>query len=211
MRIALALLSCINAPISWKKAQLGESITWCGDFSCETIHLAEAKLAKLREQLNQLLRSKKVVRKKLDAVLSLLMWATCTCQHLRPYLAPLYKDLRSAAGMLKLIHPQLWQARVICAGSSNIACKADLPRVPAAQAWIRIADPLRTEVHLTSDSKSAIRWLQQCFAPIAPTATAPSAAVLRGSGRHGRRQPSWHRRLDSHRTALRLVRRTLDG
>ena len=37
------------------------------------------------------------------------MWATSACKHLRPYLAPLYKDLRSAKGTLKQIHPQQWQ------------------------------------------------------------------------------------------------------
>ena len=111
--IFIALLSCLNAPISWKKAQLGDDITWCVwsfNFSSETIHLAQRKLAKLREQIAQLVQSKKVVRKRLEATLGLLMWATCTCQHWRPDLAPLYRDLHSAAGTLKLIHPQLWQA-----------------------------------------------------------------------------------------------------
>ena len=28
--LLIALLACLNAPISWKKAQLGHNITWCG-------------------------------------------------------------------------------------------------------------------------------------------------------------------------------------
>ena len=113
------------------------------------------------------------------------MWATGACPHVRPYFAPLYRDLRSAAGTLKLIHPQFWQplldslddsakviaqpprlwlpvkARVIFAGSAPISSKQDLPKVSAAHK----ADPLsRSEVHLGKESKAALRWIQQCFA-----------------------------------------------
>ena len=110
--ILLAFLTCINAPISWKKAQLSAEVVWCGwnfSFAFETLHLAPAKLAKLRNQLQTLCKSRKVQRKLLEATLGLLMWATSTCPHLRPYMAPLYRDLHSAAGTLKLIHPRLWQ------------------------------------------------------------------------------------------------------
>ena len=72
----LAFLSCINAPVLWKKAQLGEDIVWCGwsfNFSLETVHLAQPKLVKLREQLQALHRSKKVPRKLLEATLGLLI------------------------------------------------------------------------------------------------------------------------------------------
>ena len=110
--VLLAFLSCVNAPVSWKKAQLSQSITWCGStfhFGLEALHLSQPKLQKLREQLQALHRWKKVSRKLLEATFGLLMWATSTCPHLRPYMAPLYRDLRSAAGTLKLIHPRMWQ------------------------------------------------------------------------------------------------------
>ena len=183
----------LDSTISWKKAQLGHSITWCGwtfDFETETVRFARSKLAKLRTMLQTLLHRGKIQRKKLEAALGLLMWATTTCQHVRPYLAPLYRDLHSAVGTLKLIHAHFWQpfldaldnsatvvaqppglwlpikAKVIFAGKAPIKCKEDLPKVTAAHkgTWIRIADPLRSDVHLSSDSKAAIRWIQQCFA-----------------------------------------------
>ena len=172
---------------------MGHSITWCGwtfDFETETVHLARSKLAKLRAMLQELLHRCKIQRKKLEAALGLLMWATAACQHVRPYLAPLCRDLRSAVGTLKLIHPHFWQpfldavdnsatvvaqppglwlpiqAKVIFAGKAPIKCKQDLPKVTTAHkgTWIRIADPLRSDVHLGNESKAAIRWIQQCFA-----------------------------------------------
>ena len=86
------LLSAINAPMSWRKAQLGHVVTWCGwtlRNDLEASHLAIGKLAKLQEQLESLARSKKLPRKHLERALGLLMWATSTCTHLRPYMAPL--------------------------------------------------------------------------------------------------------------------------
>ena len=191
--ILLAFLSCINAPVSWKKAQLGQASTWCGwsfHFGWETLHLAQPKLHKLREQLQALHRSQKVARKLLEATLGLLMWATSTCPHLRPYMAPLYRDLHSAAGTLKLIHPRMWQsfldalddsarvarqppglwlpfkAQIIQASSQQIQSKADLPKVVSAQkgVWVRIADPNRSELRLRNESKAALEWLYSCFA-----------------------------------------------
>ena len=149
----------------------------------KTIHLASTKLAKLREQLQQLLHGKELLRKRLEAALGLLMWATCTCKHLRPYMAPLYRDLHSAAGTLKLIHPQFWQPFLdsLVASAKIIAQPPGLwlpfqsgvqqlpQRKPAqgASSAQRHLGPhctsSRTEVHLTAESKSAVKWLQQCF------------------------------------------------
>ena len=126
----LAFLACINAPISWKKAQLSTDVVWCGwtfSFAFETLHLSQAKLAKLRQQLHALCSSRKVQRKLLEATLGLLMWATSTCPHLRPYMAPLYRDLRSAAGALKLIHP-----RILLMYSCCCCCPVGLWRFLAA-------------------------------------------------------------------------------
>ena len=114
------------------------------------------------------------------------MWATSTCQHLRPCRAPLYRDLHSAAGTLKLIHPPMWQhfldalddtakvarqpvglwlpikAQVIRAGSHELQSKRDLPKVISAQKGI--ADPQRSERHLRQESREALQWLFACFA-----------------------------------------------
>ena len=95
-------------------------------------------------------------------------------------------------------------------GSAKVSPKNDLPKVPAAHkgTWVRIADPSRTEVHLTAESKSAVKWLQQCFAH---DRLRPLQQALRSSRCHGRRKAGRHRGLDSHFIALLLVRRNLDS
>ena len=103
----LCFLTAINAPISWKKAQLSHEITWCGwtfNFDFETVTLAAGKLDKLQQQLHELARSKKIPRKLLERALGLLMWATTTCPQL-----PLYRDLHSGKGTLHSVHANSWQ------------------------------------------------------------------------------------------------------
>ena len=101
--LTVAFLTILNAPVSWKKAQTGSKATWCGwsfDFFTESLHLHAPKLEKLREQLSRLAQGKKVPRKKLEAALGLLMWATST---------PPYRDLHCGTGTLKQIHAPQWQ------------------------------------------------------------------------------------------------------
>ena len=52
--------------VSWKKAALGDSLVWCGwkfNFRSETVSLEPDKLAKLAEQIQDLLPAKKQTRK----------------------------------------------------------------------------------------------------------------------------------------------------
>ena len=76
----------ISAPISWKKVQFQDCLTWCGwsiNFYRETIELTPLKTLKLKEQLRALLRSKRIKRKLLEQVLGLLIWATSLSLELR--------------------------------------------------------------------------------------------------------------------------------
>ena len=111
--LVVALLAALHAPISWKKAQFSTNVTWCGWNFCtlsETVELRQAKLRKLREQLAALQNQSKVPRKALEGMLGLLNWATSLSKHLRPFMAPLYKDLHSAKGTLHSISPNMWQS-----------------------------------------------------------------------------------------------------
>ena len=151
--VVISMLSLMGVPISWRKAQLGACITWCGWMFDFDRALTAEKLIKLRAQLMELRNSRKILRKSLESSLGLLMWDTSAFKHLRPYLAPLYKDLPM-------------RAKVINVGSIQILSKADVPKVPPARkaTWVRISDPRRTEIHLRDESKLAIDWLLQCFA-----------------------------------------------
>ena len=98
--LIVALLTALQAPISWKKAQLGPSVTWCGWTFCfrtETVALVQSKLEKLRQQLQKLSKGSKVAKKDLEACLGLLNWATTLSPHMRSFMSCLYKDLRSLA------------------------------------------------------------------------------------------------------------------
>ena len=170
--LIVALLAALHAPISWKKAQFSTSVTWCGwvfNTATETVELVSSKLRKLREQLQALQRKSKIPRKELEAVLGLRNWATSISKHLRPFMAPLYKDLHSGQGTLHSIAPAAWQAfydclgataqlsrtptgswlprngRVLEVGSLKISCKEDVPKVPPSHkhSWVPIFDPPR--------------------------------------------------------------------
>ena len=185
-------ISAINAPISWKKAQLRHRITWCGwtfHLDIEALRLVEGKLAKLRDQLHKLAKSKTILRKHLESSLGLLMWATSTCPHLRPYLAPLYKDLHSGQGTLHQVFARDWQrfvdsltpeavvahqpaglwipagSKLLEVGSVSVQSKQDVPRIPPSHKpqWVRLSDPARTEIHLRNESRHALLWLSACF------------------------------------------------
>ena len=155
----------------------------------EALHLVEGKLAKLRDQLDKLAKSKKILRKRLESSLGLLMWATSACPHLRPYLAPLYKDLRSGQGTLHQVFARGWQrfvdsltpeavvahqlaglwipagSKLLEVGSVSVQSKQDVTRIPPSHKpqWVRLADPACTEIHLRNESRHALRWLSACF------------------------------------------------
>ena len=185
--------AAIEAPISWRKALLGNCITWCGwtfIFAQETVHFTAEKLSKLRTQLQSMTRSKKIMRKRLEAR-AMHRPTYVGYQHTQAPapLAPLYKDLHGAKGTLKQIHPSQWQsfldalgpdatvqrqpvglwmplhARIVDVGSTQIHSKADIPRVPPAHkaTRLRVSDPTRTEIHLRDESRQAIAWLSSCF------------------------------------------------
>ena len=156
----------------------------------KTVQLAAGKLEKLQTQLQELARSRKIPRKLLERALGLLMWATTTCPQLRPYLAPLYRDLHSGRGTLHSIHASSWQtfldaldneavvrskpagmwlplgAKLLEVGSIAITGKASVPRVPPSHKpqWVRLQDPSRNELHLRNESRAALTWLSRCFA-----------------------------------------------
>ena len=191
--LLVALLSALQAPVSWRKAQFVHEAVWCGwrfCFRTETMELVQHKLAKLRGQLQEMQNTAKVPHKALEACPGLRNWATTLSKHLRPFMAPLYKDLHSAKGTLRSIAPATWSAFYDCfdsaaqlskappgswlpwsaqlleVGSIEVHSKADVPQVPPSHKhqWVRLADPSRQEIHLRKESKFSLQWLSLCKA-----------------------------------------------
>ena len=203
----------------------------------ESLRLAIGKLRKLQEQLEQLACSKKIPRKHLERALGLLTWATSACTHLRPYMAPLYKDMYSGRGATQQIHARDWHrlldalspdavvqrqplgmwlttgAQLTEVGSQKIQSKADIPRVvsSAKPQWVRMSDPMRNEIHLRNESRAALRLAVVLLLARSATPRSPSTAIaLHGSGgRYGRRLHSRHWRLDKYIAKLRVVFRAM--
>eukprot|EP00439_Symbiodinium_sp_Y106_P038539 s899_g4.t1 len=154
------------------------------------MELVQHKLAKLRGQLQEMQNTAKVPHKALEACPGLRNWATTLSKHLRPFMAPLYKDLHSAKGTLRSIAPATWSAFYDCfdsaaqlskappgswlpwsaqlleVGSIEVHSKADVPQVPPSHKhqWVRLADPSRQEIHLRKESKFSLQWLSLCKA-----------------------------------------------
>ena len=192
LALAVAFLTVIGAPLSWKKAAFGDQLVWCGwkfCFATESVCLAQPKLDKLRAQQLGLLEHKRVPRKELESCLGLLMWATSVSSHLRCVAAPLYADLHSPPGTQYPIPPRSWpqflwcldsqcrvtkdasflqlpiKAKVIEVKGKPVSSKTDIWPIPAADktVWVRVADPNAQEITLRNDSKAALHWLAQCF------------------------------------------------
>ena len=196
--IMVLLLSCLGAPISWKKASVGDSLIWCGwkfNFAYETVELCAAKRLKLSAQIQGLLSKPKAPRKDLEACIGLLMWATNISLVLRPYVAPLYRLLNSPPGANYSIAPRMWplflhcldsravfvreamglsiplNSRVIEWGNRPVHCKADLPLMakPTGHTWIRISDPTCPVIKMTRAAQSSLAWLAPRIAAIPTT------------------------------------------
>ena len=179
-------VTAINAPISWKKAQLGRTITWCGwtfHLDIEALRLVAGKLAKLRDESEKLARSSSLKA----------LWAS-SCGPPAPANTSgpawrRYKDLRSDKGTLRQVNARDWQgvrkslaphamfahqpaglwvtpgSRLLEVGPIAVQRKQDVPRIPPSHKpqWVRLADPMRSEIHLRNESRQALRWLSACF------------------------------------------------
>ena len=138
------------------------------DFAVDIIALTSAKLRKLRNQLQELRQGKKIPRQQLQQCLGLLVWATSIEPHLRPFMAPLYRDPHSPPGTCMRSTPisgaSSWtrlpqtsrsasrardssshalQARVLEYGGRRVFTKTDIPVVPKSSKpqFIRASNP----------------------------------------------------------------------
>ena len=164
-----AWLSALHAPISWKKAQFSQTVTWCGWLfrtDTETVELRLAKLPK-HESSSHHCDSTARQRKELEAALGLLNWATSLSKHMRPFMAPLVqrsapKSLctasRRACGLPRQHGETNSHILGHVAATPRTASRSRRPQdqkqgrrascAAIAQAPVRLADPHCAEIHL---------------------------------------------------------------
>ena len=184
--LVLAAWAVFGYPISWKKLQLGPTVTWIGwelHFSSGSFCIPQDKLLRLEEMLQTLLRERHVKKKDLEKVIGVIQWMLQCHPILRPFLTPLYLDLNRPLGTLFSVNPGDWRSFCACvdehaifssvprgmafspgsrlleARHVPISCNKDLLRVPVTskRLWVRIADPSTSRRKL---SKASVLFLQ---------------------------------------------------
>eukprot|EP00438_Fugacium_kawagutii_P005241 Skav220659 [mRNA] locus=scaffold2604:21832:27884:+ [translate_table: standard] len=185
MPITAAML-CIFAqilkiPISWKKCELSQSITWigwCFHISVGYITLPRDKRNRMLDLMESLLRHEKCAVKHIQKFLGLAMWITQLAPHMRTWLHYLYRDLHSIPASQFSVDPGNWEQVIQCIDDNlvfttrppgtaipiggkliqvrhqSVDSKQDLQRVFLSdrRVWLRIRDPKSTKRKLSSDS-----------------------------------------------------------
>ena len=165
------------------------SLTWIGwDFNLSflTVQLTDDKLAKVQSNITSILTAKLVESKQLEQLLGLLIWFSSVAKHLRPHLAPLYKDLYAPPATLVSIPAASWPSfldclsdqavvvhhhphfnfplggKVVEMGHCQVSCKLDLPKAPKTSKlqWLRIAGPCQTSFKLSKEARAKLHWFQ---------------------------------------------------
>ena len=187
--LTLAFCACFKIPLSWKKLQMGQTITWIGweiNLSAACFSLPEAKRNKLHELVSECLRHRQVSRKQLDKLLGLLQWILHGMPTLRPWLSSLYDDMHRPLGTNVSVNPTFWAgiashldeelrfttpppgtaiskgATLLSARHFELHTKADLAKVPVStkRIWMRVADPTSSRRKLCTDSIDVLRFFQ---------------------------------------------------
>ena len=185
----VVFLTILGTPISWKKAQIGNCITWIGwefDLLHNTVQLHPDKANKLFDSLAEIVAAKTTTAAALERILGLLIWFTSVCRHLRPHLAPIYKCLYSPPATLYSVPASTWPQFVRCLDSAAIVVqnhhnlmfpiggkvvevghqiikdRCDLPLAPKTSKlqWVRIAGPQQSTFQLSKEARSKLQWFQ---------------------------------------------------
>ncbi|CAE7469933.1 unnamed protein product, partial [Symbiodinium necroappetens] len=169
--LILAFAAAFGVRLSWPKLQLGSSVVWIGwslNYRAGTVQVTATKKEKLARVLRPLLGEGRVELRDLQKALGLLQWLTQLHVELRPWLSVLYDDATRPPATSYSIDPAFWTqlhaclsdalvfitvppgtaiplgSKLVSARHVDIACKADLRKVPltSKRIWLRIADPL---------------------------------------------------------------------
>ena len=188
----------MRIPISWRKTEMGSSITWVGwkfNFRAGVLSIPQAKLDKVRDYVAHLRRSSKTNRKHLEKTIGLLMWITQLFPLMRIWLHYLYQDLYTVPATHFSIDPGDWPnlskhlsdklvftsrpaSTAIPLGSTLLSVrhtavqsKQDLNNVhisTAKRIWLRIKDPSSSRRTVREDSYRILRLFDEWLSDLPP-------------------------------------------
>ena len=175
----LCLLS--QLPISWKKCELGPTISWIGwhiHIFCGFVCIPIDKRKRLLLLIQKLTSSNHGSKKALEQFLGLAFWITQIWPHMRTWLHFLYRDLHSIPASQFSVDPGTWEevcnsvsddlkffrqprfsaipinGHLIQVRHKSVKSKADLQSclLSDKRIWLRVRDPNSSKRKLSADS-----------------------------------------------------------
>ena len=184
---AIAILCLLTRlPISWKKCELGPTITWIGwqiHIFCGFICIPADKRRKLLTLIQKLISSHHGSKKALEQFLGLALWITQLWPHMRTWLHFLYRDLHSIPASQFSVDPGSWDevcnsvsddlrffrqprfsaiplnGHLIQVRHKSVHSKSDLQSCMLSdkRIWLRIRDPNSSRRKLSADSHRVLQ------------------------------------------------------
>ena len=164
LALMVMFFAAISAPISWKKVQFQDNLTWCGwriNFLHETIELTPEKNYQIERTVARAAQSRKGQAQTPRA--------GSRTSHLGYQSEPRTQILASAIvhrpALAAGLHDLCPCAFMAIFPFSVRRQSPDLPRVAPSHksAWVRIADASAEHTRLSKLSKHSVEWLLQCF------------------------------------------------
>ena len=191
----LCQICCI--PVSWKKCELGNDITWIGwrwHISTGVVSIPHAKMRKLRDLIHKLHSCEKTSKKYIEQFLGLAMWITQLFPSMRTWLHSLYRDLHAIPATQFSVDPDQWNSTVNClsdqlvfekrpSGSAipiggrlvqvrhqHVSTLNDVSRclISDKRIWLRIRDPASSKRRLSVSSLRVIDLFRQWVSEVPP-------------------------------------------
>ena len=191
---------------------MGHQIIWIGwifDLHNYTVQLVDTKIERILMLIQDALEAKQVSAKTMEQLLGMLIWFTAIAKHLRPHLAPLYKNLYAPPATLFSIPAASWPAfvalldskgylrqahphfafplggRVVEVGHQPVRDKLDIPIAPKTSKlqWVRICAPMQQNFSLTNETRKKLLWFRSILhrkSHIYPLAL-PTPGVMRAA------------------------------
>ena len=188
-------LCCI--PVSWKKCEIGQDITWIGwrwQISAGVVSIPVAKMRKLHNLIGKLHGCEKKSQKYIEQFLGLALWITQLFPSMRTWLHMLYRDLYAIPASQFSVDPSQWNLTVNClsdtlvfekhpsgsaipvggklvqASHQHVTSLNDVNRcrISDKRIWLRIRDPASSKRSLSVSSLRVIDLFRQWVSDVPP-------------------------------------------